>query len=68
MADEVYEGAIGIDLGIFTVTTLPPALADTHKVQPTRASPIMKVPMSRLVSSGLRRLAFRRQFEGNLGN
>ena len=67
MADEVYEGAIGIDLGLFNLSTLPPAPTDIHKVPPTRASPIMRVPMSRSVSSELNYLVFHREFEGKVG-
>ena len=64
MADEVYEGAIGIDLGLFNMCTIPPALTDNHKVRPTRASLIMRAPMSRLVSSELNYCAFHWGSEG----
>ena len=68
MADEVYEGAIGIDLGLFNMSTPPPALTDNHKVRLTRASPIMRVPMSRLVSSELNHCAFHWEIKGKISS
>jgi hypothetical protein len=52
MSDEVYEGAIGIDLGAhFRKIILPhSAIANTHsQARPTLASPTTRAPMSRSV-------------------
>ena len=68
MADEVYEGAIGIDLGLFNPSTLPPALTNNNKARPTRVSPIMRVPMSRSVSPELDYFAIRRDLEGTVSS
>jgi len=52
MSDEVYEGAIGIDLGAqYRKIILPhSAIANTHpQARPTLASPTTRAPMSRSV-------------------
>ena len=51
MAEEVYEGAIGIDLGkLHTVISSAQKNTDGHlQVLPTHASPTMKEQMLRLV-------------------
>lgn len=56
MSDEVYEGAIGIDLG--TLLFFHPAFITVHKellltcfqARPTRVLPTMRAPTSKSVS------------------
>jgi hypothetical protein len=50
MADEVYEGAIGIDLGTVKPDLSPQcALLNSDQAPHTHVSPIMREPMSKSV-------------------
>lgn len=59
MSEEVYDGAIGIDLGMYTNATISTTDMDfdgqtanaVAQVRPTLASPTTKATMSKLVSS-----------------
>lgn len=54
MADEVYDGAIGIDLGRVAWNSIPNIRANTTKAQPTHVSPTTRVLALKLVGISFR--------------